>query len=90
MFVASHIGLLARFFAVILALASGFMLWSTNLTSYTKLARIVETALFLEGTYYILLFPSGLWWVGLGFNFIGLDYLLRAALARIRPAYVKF
>jgi hypothetical protein len=81
MFVASHIGLLARFFAVILALASGFMLWSTNLTSYTKLTRIVETVLFLEGTYYILLFPSGLWWVGLGFNFIGLDYLLRAALA---------
>lgn len=81
MFIASHVGLLARFFAVILALASGFLLWSTNLTSYTKLTRLVETALFLEGTYYILLFPSGLWWVSLGFNFIGLEYLLRAIIA---------
>ncbi len=81
MFIASHVGLLARFFAVILALASGFLLWSTNLNSYTRLTRLVETALFLEGTYYILLFPSGLWWVSLGFNFIGLEYLLRAILA---------
>lgn len=81
MFMASHIGLIARFFAVILALASGFMLWSIKNPSRKKLERIIETALFLEGTYYILLFPSGLWWVGLGFNFIGIDYLLRAALA---------
>ncbi len=77
---ASHIGLIARFFAVILALSAGFMLWSIKNPSLKKFERIIETALFLEGTYYILLFPSGLWWVGLGFNFLGVDYLLRAAL----------
>lgn len=81
MFMASHMGLITRFFAVILAIASGFMLWSTKRPSYKKLERIVEAALFLEGAYYILLFPSGLWWVSLGFNFVGVDFLLRAALA---------
>ncbi len=80
MFMASHIGLIARFFAVIFALAAGFMLWSVKNPSRKKFERIVEAALFLEGTYFILLFPSGLWWVGLGFNFLGVDYLLRAVL----------
>jgi len=90
MFMASHIGLVARFFAVTLAIATGFMLWSVKNPSQKKLERIVETALFLEGTYYILLFPSGLWWVGLGANFLGIDYLLRAALVGTTLLFLSF
>ncbi|NLE04231.1 MAG: hypothetical protein GX638_05435, partial [Crenarchaeota archaeon] len=80
MFMASHIGLIVRFFAIILALSAGFMVWSIRNPSYHRLERIIEAALFLEGTYYILLLPSGLWWVSLGINFLGIDYLLRAIL----------
>ncbi len=82
MFLAYYIGLIARFFGVILALTVGFVLWGgAHLRSPSKLSRLVEAALFLEGTYFVLLFPSGLWWVGLGPNFVGIAYLLQAASA---------
>ena len=90
MFLASHTGLIARFFGVILALAAGFMLWSVKSHSRKKLERMVEAALFLEGTYYILLLPSGLWWIGLGVNFLGIDYIVRAALVGIFLLVLSF
>ncbi len=37
--------------------------------------------MFLEGTYYVLLFPSGLWRISNGLNFLGVAYLLRAVAA---------
>ena len=81
MFISSFAGLIARFFAVILAMAVGFTVWGTNTQPTIKLERLVEAALFLEGTYFVLLFPSGLWWLGLGWNFLGIAYLLEAACA---------
>jgi hypothetical protein len=82
MFVSSFAGLVARFFAVILAMAVGFKVWGrADFWSSTRVETLVETALFLEGTYFILLFPSGLWWLGLGPNFLGVAYLLEAGVA---------
>jgi hypothetical protein len=82
MFISSFAGLIARFFAVILGMAVGFAVWGGGVTvSQVKLERMIEAALFLEGTYFILLFPSGLWWLSLGWNFLGAAYLLEAACA---------
>jgi hypothetical protein len=81
MFVSSFAGLIARFFAVILAMAVGFTVWGINTPPTKKVERLVEAALFLEGTYFVLLFPSGLYWLGLGWNFLGTAYLLEAACA---------
>jgi hypothetical protein len=80
MFISAFIGLLARFFAVILAFIVGFVVWA-DLRVKWHVTQLVETALFLEGTYFLLLFPSGLWWLGVGLNFFGLAYLLEAACA---------
>jgi len=82
MFVSSFAGLIARFFAVILAMAIGFKVWGrADFWASVRLETLFETALFLEGTYFILLFPSGLWWLGLGPNFLGMAYLLEAGVA---------
>jgi hypothetical protein len=82
MFMAAHVGLIARFFGVILALVCGFLFWGSRKTaSPSKIERIVEIALFLEGTYFVLLFPSGLWWLGLGGNFLGAAYFMESILA---------
>jgi hypothetical protein len=82
MFLAYSVGLVARFFGVILALATGFIVWGgARLGSASRVTRLVEAALFLEGTYFVLLFPSGLWLVGLGPNYVGIAYLLQAASA---------
>ena len=80
MFMASLVGLAARFSAVILALTVGFLVWGGNIKPLLA-ERLVETAVFLEGTYYILLLPSGLWWLGLGLNFLGVAFLLQAISA---------
>ena len=82
MFVSSFAGLAARFLAVIMAMAIGFKVWGrTDFWVSVKVETLFETALFLEGTYFILLFPSGLWWLGLGPNFLGVAYLLEAGVA---------
>ncbi len=82
MFISSFAGLFARFFAIILAMAVGFKIWGRDdFWAKMHVERLVEAALFLEGTYFILLFPSGLWWLGLGFNFLGLAFLLEAGIA---------
>jgi hypothetical protein len=82
MFVSSFAGLWARFFAVVLAMAVGFKIWGRqDFLASVRVERLVEASLFLEGTYFILLFPSGLWWLGLGFNFLGMAFLLEAAFA---------
>jgi hypothetical protein len=81
MFVSSFAGLIASFFAVILAMRIGFKVWGGNIWPTMRTERVAEAALFLQGTYFVLLFPSGLWWLGLGFNFLGLAYLLEAACA---------
>lgn len=81
MFVSSFAGLVSRFFAVVLAMAVGFIVWGMNTKPSWKVERIMEAALFLEGTYFVLLFPSGLWWLGLGFNFLGVAFILEAAFA---------
>ncbi len=81
MFVSSFGGLIARFFAVIMGMAIGFAVWAGSNKSTSRVERLLETALFLEGTYFIMLFPSGLWWLSLGFNFLGIAYLLESALA---------
>lgn len=80
MFVSAFIGLMARFFAVILAMVVGFVVWA-DLHVKWHTTQLIETALFLEGTYFVLLFPSGLWWLGVGLNFLGVAYLLEAACA---------
>jgi hypothetical protein len=58
MFISSFAGLIARFAAVIIAMAVGFTIWGTNTKPTKKLERLIETALFLEGTYFVLLFPQ--------------------------------
>ncbi len=83
MFMAYYAGLFARFFAVIVALTVGFLVWGGEVRSVSKVERLVEAALFLEGTYYILLFPSGLYWLGVGVSLWGLAYLLPALSAGI-------
>jgi len=77
----SMVGLWARFFAVVLALTVGFLIWGGTVKSYSLAERLLEAALFLEGTYFVLLFPSGLWWLGLGLNFLGVSFLLQAISA---------
>ncbi len=75
-------GLITRFFAIVLAMAIGFKVWGRqDFWATVRTETLIETALFLEGTYFVLLFPSGLWWLGLGFNFLGMAYLLQAAVA---------
>jgi hypothetical protein len=81
MFVSSFAGLISRFFAVVLAMTVGFIVWGMNTRPSWKVERIMEAALFLEGTYFVLLFPSGLWWLGLGFNYLGVAFLLESACA---------
>ena len=81
MFVSSFAGLIASFFAVVLAMRIGFKVWGGNIWPNMKTEKVAEAALFLQGTYFVLLFPAGLWWLGLGFNFLGLAYLLQAGVA---------
>jgi hypothetical protein len=90
MFMAEYVGLIARFFGVILALAVGFMIWFRPVRSIAKIERIVEAALFLEAAYYVLLFPSGLWRVSSGLNFSGVAYLLRAVSAGVVLMVLSF
>jgi hypothetical protein len=80
-FVASFVGLLARFCAVVLALVVGFLVWGAEVGVSIRVVRLAEAAIFLEGTYFVLVFPSGLWWLGLGFNFLGMAFLLEAVSA---------
>ncbi len=90
-FLAYGIGLIARFFGVVMALAAGFLLWGGKKAySGPKVGRFIETALFLEGTFFVLLFPSGLWWIGLGPNFVGVGYLLEAVLAGSALLFLSF
>jgi hypothetical protein len=82
MLMSAFAGLVARFFAVALGMATCLTLWGTTVYQPTRrIERLVEAALFLEGTYFVLLFPSGLWWLGLGPNFLGVAYLLEAICA---------
>jgi hypothetical protein len=81
MFMSESVGLIARFFSVVLALACGFLIWGNLTPTRGKIERYIEAALFLEGTYYVLLFPSGLWRISNGLNFLGVAYLLRAVSA---------
>ncbi len=81
MFMAESVGLIARFFGVVLALAVGFLVWGGPDRSGSRVERLVEAALFLEGTYFVLLFPSGLWRISNGVNFVGVAFLLRAVSA---------
>ncbi len=80
MFMAEYAGLLARFAGVVLALTAGFLVWGGEVKSSRRVEGLVEAALFLEGTYFVLLFPSGLWWLG-SVNFLGVSYLLQAVAA---------
>ena len=80
-FIAEHVGLNARFFAVIIALTTGFLIWGGEIKSHATTERLVETALFLEGTYFVLLFPKGLWTISNGVNPEGISYILQAASA---------
>jgi len=78
---AEYAGLLARFAGVVLALTAGFLVWGGGeVKSSRRVESLVEAALFLEGTYFVLLFPSGLWWLG-SVNFLGASYLLQAIMA---------
>jgi hypothetical protein len=81
MLMAGSVGLIARFFGVVLALAVGFLVWGGPDKSGARVERLVEAALFLEGTYFVLLFPSGLWRISDGFNFLGVAFLLQAVSA---------
>jgi hypothetical protein len=81
MLISAFAGLIARFIAVALGMTIGLTLWGSNTHSPLHVERLMEAALFLEGTYFVLLFPSGLWWLGLGPNFIGVAYLLEAVCA---------
>lgn len=82
MFIAEQVGLAARALGVVLALASAFMIWGRrNAKPSPRFESYVEAALFLEGTFFILLFPSGLWQVNNGLNFVGVSLLLRAVSA---------
>lgn len=78
---AESVGLIARFFGVLLALAVGFMVWGGPDRSGARVERLVEAALFLEGTYFVLLFPSGLWQINFGVNFLSVAFLLQAVSA---------
>lgn len=78
MFIAEEARLVARLAALVFALSAGFLVWLTGSQSGAKLERRIETALFLEGTYFVLLFPTGLWSLSYGLNFIGVAYLLQA------------
>ena len=80
MFMAEYAGLLARSFAVLLALIAGFLVWGSGSKISRRVESLVEAGLFLEGTYFVLLFPSGLWWLG-SVNFLGVSYLLQAVSA---------
>ncbi|MCX8150381.1 MAG: hypothetical protein N3D85_02610 [Candidatus Bathyarchaeota archaeon] len=85
-------GLWARFGSVVLALTAGFLVCAGGAVKPNSglAERIVEVALFLEGTYYVLLFPSGLWWLGLGLNFLGVAFLLQAILAGVPLILLSF
>jgi hypothetical protein len=89
-FVASFVGLLARFSAVILALIVGFLIWGAEVGVSIRVVRLIEAAIFLEGTYFVLVFPSGLWWLGLGFNFLGIAFLLEAVSAGSVLLFLSF
>jgi hypothetical protein len=80
MFMAEYAGLMARFFGVVLALTAGFLVWGGEVKVSSRVESLVEAALFLEGTYFVLLFPSGLWWFG-SVNFLGFSYVLQAVSA---------
>ncbi len=84
MFIADEAGLAARLLGAVLGLASGFLLWGGKngaLRPHSKVERLIEAAIFLEGTYFVMLFPSGLWRITSGVNFLGVSYLLEAVLA---------
>ena len=80
-FIAHQAALVARLVGVVFALGIGFLVWFTVNHSSSRIERWLETALFLEATYFVLLFPSGLWSLGSGLNFLGVGYVLQAASA---------
>ncbi len=85
------VGLWTRFGGVILALTGTFLVCGgDNLKPHSLIERIAEAALFLEGTYYVLLFPSGLWWLGLGLNFFGVSFLMQAVFAGVPLMLLSF
>ncbi len=90
MFMADGAGLIARCFGVVMAIAAGFVLWGGAHRTVGRIERLVEAALFLEGTYFVLLFPSGLWRISSGLNFLGVAYLLQAASAGAALLFLSF
>lgn len=85
-------GLWTRFSGVVLALTAAFLVCAAGAVKprSSLVERIVEAALFLEGTYHVLLFPSGLWWLGLGLNFLGVAFLMQAVFAGIPLMLLSF
>jgi hypothetical protein len=92
MFLADGAGLFARCIGVVVALAVAFVVWGGGRLnkSVARVERLVEAVLFLEGTYFVLLFPSGLWRISSGLNFIGVAYLLQAASAGAALLFLSF
>lgn len=85
-------GLWTRFGGVVLALTAAFLVCTGGAAKprSSLVERIVEAALFLEGTYHVLLFPSGLWWLGLGLNFLGVAFLMQAVFAGVPLMLLSF
>jgi len=92
MFLADGAGLFARCIGVVVALAVAFVVWGGGRLdkSTARVERLVEAVLFLEGTYFVLLFPSGLWRISSGLNFLGVAYLLQAASAGAALLFLSF
>ena len=80
------IGMLVRLIGVVFGILSLFLLMR-NTRRFLEIKKWVVSALFLESIYYFLLFPSGLYMIGVGSNrgifersmasiLMGIDYLL--------------
>jgi hypothetical protein len=92
MFLADGAGLGARCLGAVMALSVAFVIWGGGRLdrSVPRVERLVEAVLFLEGTYFVLLFPSGLWRISSGLNFLGVAYLLQAASAGAGLLFLSF
>ncbi len=81
-FTTEHVGLIARFAGAIVALVAVYRAWlATKTKTSTEIGSTIAAALFLEGVYFVLLFPPGLWMMALGVTIIGFSSLLQVAFA---------
>lgn len=64
MYSLATVGLISRFFGVIIGIATLFLSWKRK--NLFEIRKWVATALFLESLYYLLLFPSPIWLLALG------------------------